>query len=100
MLLADMGGLCFFWFLLLCCLPGAIKLWRDWMDRQEAAKQAEAQERFKRENPELWKQQELLKLEKERLATQKELAERQLRQENARRNAGTVVAVGRFLGWW
>jgi hypothetical protein len=48
----------------------------------------------------LWRQQELLKLEKERLEAQKQLAEEQAKQENTRRNVGIIVAIGRGLSWW
>jgi hypothetical protein len=66
----------------------------------EARKQAQAQEKFKRENPELWKQQELLKLEKERLRIQEQLAREQAGRENRRRNVGMGFVLGRWMGWW
>ena len=66
----------------------------------ESNTQAKAEEKFKRENPELWRQQELLKLEKERLETQTKLAQEQARQESARRNVGLIVGIGQGLGWW
>ena len=105
MLLAwmSLGDLCFWWIIILClpsALAGICKLIAGWLEDMEAQKRAQAEEKFKRENPELWRQQELLKLEKERMAMQKELAEQQISQENSRRNAGAIVAAGRFLGWW
>ncbi len=96
----DFGSVCFFWIFILFGLPAAIKGICNWLDHRDAVKQAEAQEKFKRENPELWRQQELLKMEKERLEAQKQLAEEQAKQESARRNVGLIVGIGRGLGWW
>jgi len=96
----DFGSVCFFWIFILFGLPAAIKGISEWLEHRDAVKKAEAQEKFKRENPELWRQQELLKLERERLETQKKLAEEQARQENVRRNVGVGFAVGRALGLW
>ena len=97
---ADFGNVCLFWIFILFGLPAAIKGISAWLDHRKAVKQAEALEKFKRENPELWRQQELLKLEKERLEAQKQLSEEQARQESARRNVGLLVGIGRGLGWW
>lgn len=55
---------------------------------------------LQRTQPEVWRQKELLKLEKERLAAQKELAEGQAKQENLRRNVGLIAGIGHGLGWW
>jgi hypothetical protein len=96
----DFGSVCFFWIFILFGLPAAIKGISEWLEHREAAKKVEAQEKFKRENPELWRQQELLKLERERLETQQKLAEEQAAQENARRNVGLVVGIGKAFGWW
>jgi Sec-independent protein translocase protein TatA len=96
----DFGSVCFLWIFILFGLPAAIKGIGEWLEQREATKKAEAQERFQRENPELWRQQELLKLEKERLEAQKQLSEEQARQESARRNVGLIVGIGRGLGWW
>ncbi len=90
----------FFFVLGVFALPSAIRSLESWLESREAAKQAEAQEKFKLEHPELWRQQELLKLEKERLETQKKLAHEQVRQENTRRNVGMGFAIGRTMGWW
>ena len=81
-------------------LPALAGAFCKWSEEREAEKKAEAQEKFKRENPELWRQQELLKMEKERLEAQKQLAEEQAKQESARRNVGLIVGIGRGLGWW
>jgi len=89
----DFGSVCFFWIFILFGLPALAGAIGKWSEEREAKKKAEAQEKFKRENPELWRQQELLKLEKERL-------EEQARQESARRNVGLIVGIGRGLGWW
>src|SRR5260370_324988 len=96
----DFGTLCFIWIFLIFLLPAALRGIVNWLDHREAVKQEEAKEKFKRENPELWRQQELLKLEKERLEAQKQLSEEQARQESARRNVGLLVGIGRGLGWW
>jgi hypothetical protein len=96
----DFGSVCFFWIFILFGLPAAIKGISEWLEHRDTVKKAEAQEKFKRENSELWRQQELLKLEKERLEAQKQLAEEQARQENTRRNVGVGFAIGRGLGWW
>jgi hypothetical protein len=89
------GTLFILWMLYM--LPSVIA---SWLEQREAKQQAEAQEKFKRENPELWREQEMLKLEKERLETQKKLAYEQARSENTRRNVGMGVAIGRAMGWW
>ena len=96
----DFGSVCFFWIFILFGLPALAGAIGKWSEEREAKKKAEAQEKFKRENPELWRQQELLKLEKERLDAQKQLSEEQARQENTRRNVGVGFAIGRAMGWW
>jgi predicted Holliday junction resolvase-like endonuclease len=98
--LFDFGTVCFLWIFILFGLPAVIGAIVKSLEEREANKQVQAQEKFKRENPELWRQQELLKLEKERLETQTRLAEEQARQENARRNVGVGVVIGRAMGWW
>ena len=95
----DFGSVCFFWIFILFGLPALAGAIGKWSEEREAEKKAEAQEKFKRENPELWRQQELLKMEKERLEAQKQLAEEQAKQESARRNVGLIVGIGRGLGW-
>jgi hypothetical protein len=75
----------FILFLLVVVLRGIASL----LEAREAAKKEKALEAFKRENPELWMQQERLKLEKEEAS-----------RENSRRNVGMVVGIGRGLGWW
>jgi len=79
----------FILFLLVAALRGIASLLED----REAAKKEKALEAFKRENPELWRQQELLKLEKERLEAQTKLA-----REEAK--VGFVFGVGRGFGLW
>jgi|GEM_PF-7085188 len=96
----DFGTVCFLWIFILFGLPALAGAIGKWSEEREAKKKAEAQEKFKRENPELWRQQELLKLEKERLEAQKQLSEEQAKQESARRNVGLIVGIGRGLGWW
>jgi hypothetical protein len=89
----DFGSVCFFWIFILFGLPALAGAIGKWSEEREAKKQAQAQEKFKRENPELWRQQELLKLEKERLEAQQKLAQEE-------RNVGLLVGIGRGLGWW
>jgi hypothetical protein len=55
---------------------------------------------LQRTNPELWHQKELLKLQKERLETERQLAEERAKQENLERNVGIGMAIGRIMGWW
>ena len=102
MLFASMGfgSVFILGILFLFGVPAVLHGIATWLEEREAEKQAEAKEKFKRENPELWRQQELLRMEKERLETQQKLAEEEARQENARRNVGLIVGIGRGLGWW
>jgi hypothetical protein len=79
-------------------------------EREQARRRQEAAEedaRFMRAHPEAWQAKELVRLEQERLAAQRALAEAEAarraeldRQENNRRNAGVIVAAGRCLGLW
>jgi hypothetical protein len=72
-------------------------------DKKAAQAKAEAERKeaeFQQNHPELWRQRELLKLEKERMATQQQLAEKKAKQEAVSRGVGTAIGLGRFLGWW
>jgi hypothetical protein len=66
---------------------------------------------LQRTHPEVWRQKELLKLEKERLAAEKELAESRLaaekelaegraKRENLERNVGIGVALCQLFRSW
>ena len=82
-----------FWiFILICCVCGGIgAAWEAFKEDRENA----AGEKLKAEQPEIWRQQELLKLEKERLEVERE----QAKQESRRRNVGLAVGLARiFLG--
>ena len=81
--------LIFIIFLLVVVLRGIACL----LEAREEAKKAKALEAFKRENPVLWQQQELLKLEKERLEAQEKHAQQEAR-------VGFIFGLGRGLGWW
>ena len=67
---------------------------------EAAAKQAREEAEFQQNHPELWRQRELLKLEKERMATERQLAEKRAKQEAVSRGIGVAAGLGRFLGWW
>lgn len=96
---AFLGFLCFI-FLVGKVLPAIIE-WREEVEAARIKREAEeADARFQREHPEAWKAKEMVKLEKERLAAEKALAEERAKQENVRSNAGLIVKTGRILGWW
>jgi len=76
----------------------------EWQEAATAARikreAEEADAKFQREHPDAWRAKELVKLEKERLAADKELAIQRANQENVRNNAGLIAGIGRGLGWW
>jgi len=83
----------------------AIK-WAEETAKANAKAQEEAADlELQKSHPEVWRNQQLLKLEKERLAAQQQLAAQQLEaqkkhaeQENARRNVGLAADIfGIFL---
>jgi len=79
----------------------AIIQWQEEVKAVRLKKEAEeADAKFQRESPEAWKAKELIKLEKERLAAEKELAMKRIHQDNVRNNAGLIAGIGRGLGWW
>ena len=61
---------------------------------------AKKEEEFQLKNPEAWRAKELVKLEKERFAAQKKLAEEEVKRDASRRNVGLFFGIGRGLGWW
>jgi len=85
-----------FGFVILVLKNSTPSLIKSYLSYCEKEKEAELQ----RQNPELWAQREMLKLQKERLAAEKQLAEERARQEERRQNAGAVAGLGRFMGWW
>jgi hypothetical protein len=86
-------GTAMVWIFILFSLVVVLRVIAGVLEDREAAKKERALETFKRENPELWRQQESLKLEKERLEAQTKLA-----QEEAR--VGFIFGVGRVWGLW
>jgi hypothetical protein len=78
----------------------AIEYYEEKEVEAAAAKKAREEAEFQQNHPELWRQRELLKLEKERMAAQQQLAEQKAKQEAVSRGVGTAVGLGRFLGWW
>ena len=74
----------------------AMKVQESAKAEEEARKEIEFQEK----HPELWQQRELLKLAKERLAAEKELAEDTAKRENLRNNVGLGFQIGRAMRWW
>jgi hypothetical protein len=96
MLVAVIGGL--------VLLSKGIEAALDARERKKAealaAQKAREEAEFQQNHPELWRQRELLKLEKERMAAQNKLAEDRPKQEATTRKVGLVVGIGRALGWW
>jgi hypothetical protein len=83
---------------------GGIKWFIEWKiddaKAREEAEKAAAEKEWQRQNPELWRAQEMVRLEKERLETQTRLAEEKAKHERTGDQLGGVLAAGRFFGWW
>lgn len=95
--LLGVGGL------LIGCAWLAEELWLSYRHAEKLRRHAEEvrkEEEFQLKHPEVWRQRELLKLEKERLAAAKELADQHAARENTRSNVGMAVGIGRAFGWW
>lgn len=62
-----------------------------------AAEAARAEREFQEKHPELWRQRELLKLDKERLAA---LEAQREKDEAGQRGVGAIMVIGRILNIW
>jgi hypothetical protein len=61
---------------------------------------AKADKELMRSNPEAWRAQQLVQLDRERLESQRRLAEGRAKQESLVQNVGIIWRIGRGLGWW
>src|SRR5579871_531456 len=88
------------WYFVAWVIPAIIESCEKAKAERIKREAEEADARFQREHPEAWRAKEMVKLERERLAAEKELATQRANQESVRNNAGLIAGIGRGLGWW